>query len=337
MKGSIKIFVSGVLVTLVFISLIGTAFATKGKLTVDLDYNDIRVTLDGQEVPLVDANGNPVEPFTINGTTYLPVRAVANALGLDVGWDQESFTVVLNTKDTRPQRDGFNDATNQSVKVGSYTFSIPNYLIQTGEYDYEYEDNESAAVLLLDSVKPDGWEEISLSTVLAHKDELLAVFSSGLDSAISSEEKIIQTESGIEGMRWNLSFKADRDGLIISGTVIGFLFPDIENDAFSVGTFIISDMAKYAYDDDVAKIISSVRKENSPSSTSNKGTNTSDSSSGSSKNDGDMPDGSQMVYVTSTGKRYHYDSTCNGGKYTLTTLEKAKSQGLTPCQKCVLH
>ena len=97
MKGRIKSFVSGVLVTLVFISLIGTAFATKGKLTVDLDYNDIRVTLDGQEVPLVDANGNPVEPFTINGTTYLPVRAVANALGLDVGWDQESFTVVLNT------------------------------------------------------------------------------------------------------------------------------------------------------------------------------------------------------------------------------------------------
>lgn len=41
------------------------------------------------------------------------------------------------------------------------------------------------------------------------------------------------------------------------------------------------------------------------------------------------------VYVTETGKRYHHDSTCNGGTYYPSTLEKAKSRGLTPCQKCV--
>ena len=60
-----------------------------------LTYRDIRITLDGQEIRPTDANGNEVEPFIIDGTTYLPVRGVASALGLDVGWDDEANTVAL--------------------------------------------------------------------------------------------------------------------------------------------------------------------------------------------------------------------------------------------------
>lgn len=44
---------------------------------------------------------------------------------------------------------------------------------------------------------------------------------------------------------------------------------------------------------------------------------------------------SRTVYVTSTGKKYHYNSTCNGGNYSATTLDKALARGLTPCKKCV--
>jgi len=40
-----------------------------------------------------DANGNYVEPFIIDGTTYLPVRGISNALNLGVGWDGENNTV----------------------------------------------------------------------------------------------------------------------------------------------------------------------------------------------------------------------------------------------------
>lgn len=43
----------------------------------------------------------------------------------------------------------------------------------------------------------------------------------------------------------------------------------------------------------------------------------------------------QTVYVTKTGKKYHYSSTCNGGKYYPSTLSEALSLGLTPCNKCV--
>ena len=50
-----------------------------------------------------DANGNTVEPFIIDGTTYLPVRAVSNALGLNVGWDDATSTVSLGEGAAAPQ------------------------------------------------------------------------------------------------------------------------------------------------------------------------------------------------------------------------------------------
>lgn len=98
-----KEFVAGALSALLLVSVIGTASATTAKRTAQLDYNNINVTLDGSQVDLVDANGNAVEPFAIDGTTYLPVRAVSGALGLDVGWDGENSTVTLTTpKEQKP-------------------------------------------------------------------------------------------------------------------------------------------------------------------------------------------------------------------------------------------
>lgn len=47
------------------------------------------------------------------------------------------------------------------------------------------------------------------------------------------------------------------------------------------------------------------------------------------------PTQSRTVYITRTGKRYHYDSSCNGGTYFESTLDEALSRGLTPCDKCV--
>ena len=63
-----------------------TAFATVGSRTAELFYNNIKVMINGKEVTPTDANGNAVEPFIIEGTTYLPVRGVASALGMNVGW-----------------------------------------------------------------------------------------------------------------------------------------------------------------------------------------------------------------------------------------------------------
>lgn len=47
-----------------------------------------------------------------------------------------------------------------------------------------------------------------------------------------------------------------------------------------------------------------------------------------------ITDSSRTVYITPTGKRYHYRSTCGGKNSTSTTLNNAKARGLTPCKKC---
>ena len=53
-----------------------------------VEYNDV-------DQVMVDANGAKVIPITYNGSTYLPVRAVSNMLGVQVGWDEATQTVLL--------------------------------------------------------------------------------------------------------------------------------------------------------------------------------------------------------------------------------------------------
>ena len=89
-------FAGGVAASVLCASLVGTAFAANYQKQATLDYTGIKLKVNGETVTPKDANGNPVEPFAINGTTYLPVRAVGNALGLDVGWDPATQTVILS-------------------------------------------------------------------------------------------------------------------------------------------------------------------------------------------------------------------------------------------------
>ena len=88
-------FIGGFLAAVLCFALIGSAAALSGKMTIDVDYTNIKVMLNGKRLDLKDASGNTVEPFAYNGTTYLPVRAVGDALGLSVSWDGATSTVVL--------------------------------------------------------------------------------------------------------------------------------------------------------------------------------------------------------------------------------------------------
>ncbi len=69
--------------------------ATRLSKTVDITYRDIKVILDGQQLELVNAAGAAVEPFIMDGTTYLPLRVIGEALGLRVGWDAATSTASL--------------------------------------------------------------------------------------------------------------------------------------------------------------------------------------------------------------------------------------------------
>lgn len=59
--------------------------------------NGIKIFIDGEKLNPKDANGNTVEPIIYNGTTYLPVRAIADAIGKPVYWDGPNYTVYLGS------------------------------------------------------------------------------------------------------------------------------------------------------------------------------------------------------------------------------------------------
>lgn len=111
MKRERRGFIAGILVSIIIFACIGTAGAVVGKMQATLDYNNIKISLNGQYITPKDANGNTVEPFSINGTTYLPVRAVGDALGLSVDWDGNNTTVIL---------EGENDSLTSVQLMGYY-------------------------------------------------------------------------------------------------------------------------------------------------------------------------------------------------------------------------
>lgn len=90
-----KDMLAGALVVTAVAGLAVPALAATGSRNVRVDYSDIKLVINGETVTPKDGDGNVVEPFTIDGTTYLPVRAVANALGMDVSWNGNTNTVTL--------------------------------------------------------------------------------------------------------------------------------------------------------------------------------------------------------------------------------------------------
>ena len=96
MKKRLQGLVAGVLIGTMLTS--GMALAKQASETINVIYDNIKILIDGEEYQPKDANGNVVEPFIYNGTTYLPVRAIANAFDKEVGWSAETMTVSLGSQ-----------------------------------------------------------------------------------------------------------------------------------------------------------------------------------------------------------------------------------------------
>ncbi len=77
------------------LALGATVLAKQTTETINVMYDNIKILIDGVEYTPKDANGNIVEPFIYNGTTYLPVRGIANAFNVAVDWDEKNSAVNL--------------------------------------------------------------------------------------------------------------------------------------------------------------------------------------------------------------------------------------------------
>ena len=82
MKKSAKILITAALAAV--LSLGSFAAGKMVDITVD---PTVKIKVNGSEFKPKDANGNDVMTFIYNGTTYAPLRALAEAYGLEVGYD----------------------------------------------------------------------------------------------------------------------------------------------------------------------------------------------------------------------------------------------------------
>lgn len=96
MKKRLQGLITGILIGAMLTS--GMVFAKNGTEIIEALYNNIKIYVDGVKVEPKDATGKTVEPFIYNGTTYLPVRAVGEAIGKTVTWDGETQSVYLGEK-----------------------------------------------------------------------------------------------------------------------------------------------------------------------------------------------------------------------------------------------
>ncbi|NOV01183.1 NPCBM/NEW2 domain-containing protein [Paenibacillus planticolens] len=84
------------------IASVSTAVAAQSSLEEIKGYlnSDIRFTLNAAPWTPKSADGQVQSPLIVDGSTYLPIRAVAEAVGLEVGWLEQEQTVELKRKGT---------------------------------------------------------------------------------------------------------------------------------------------------------------------------------------------------------------------------------------------
>lgn len=119
-KERFKGFIFGIILMIVLSNAIGVFASGVIKEAIEVSYNNIKLIVDSKPVKFgKDSAGKEIEPFIYNGTTYLPVRTVGEAIGKKVNWDGATQTVYLGE---RPGEVSY--MTEEIQPYSSYKFSI---------------------------------------------------------------------------------------------------------------------------------------------------------------------------------------------------------------------
>ena len=97
MKRKITILTALLLAVVLTAAITSTALASDGTMTITI--HPIRILVNGETFRPTDVHGNEVMVFTVNGTTYAPLRALAEAYGLEVGYDAANNIATVNSPD----------------------------------------------------------------------------------------------------------------------------------------------------------------------------------------------------------------------------------------------
>lgn len=112
----LKDMILGAMVATLIVGAAPTAFAKVSEMNIPVSFNNIKVVIDGKKLK------TDKEPFTYEGTTYLPVRAVAEAVGKDVNWDSKTQTVTLGEESQIPNK---SETKTLSKTIGDLSYGVP--------------------------------------------------------------------------------------------------------------------------------------------------------------------------------------------------------------------
>ena len=129
-------------VVLLLVSIFSIAFAVSETKDVKAIYNNIKIFIDGKYIQSKDSQGKVVEPFIVNGVTYVPVNIIPELTGKAVSWDGKTATISIGTQPN-------------GTKVKTWLVDmVPTVSKGAQNHDYERHDGYRYTDLLLNTNIP---------------------------------------------------------------------------------------------------------------------------------------------------------------------------------------
>lgn len=176
MKKNVLSFVTGMIAMLLLVGLPVTALAASGAIRIEV--SPISVLVDGEVFQPKDAKGNDVMVFTYNGTTYAPLRALAEAYGLEVGYDGERHIATVSKQPAQTQAPvadtGYAGFEKQWTVKEKPVTNYGNEKIFTVTYFGDLSRSEFKA----------WWKSYDLSTIKEYAERMMAEVQSGVPGYI---------------------------------------------------------------------------------------------------------------------------------------------------------
>lgn len=99
MKKNLQSYMAGFLTCFLLFASVTTAFAAVNGTTVSALLNGtVKMMLNGNVYNAKDASGNVLLPITVNNRTYLPVRALAEALNVPIDYETSTNTIWIGER-----------------------------------------------------------------------------------------------------------------------------------------------------------------------------------------------------------------------------------------------
>lgn len=205
MKKELKGFVCGVVATTLVAG--GAAFAAGQWKTIDVIENDITVMVDGKQV--TESN------FVYNDRTYLPLRAVAEAVGKPVYYDESTNMAYIGNKSTSTQINTSLPTTQPSSTAGPNKLSDAEYNSKKAELDkkltkaFDEIDNDLERNLEYLENEKERYDTSSLEKQLSELEEQAQMYSNAVTITGKSKyesilDNIDRVESQIKNIEINI-------------------------------------------------------------------------------------------------------------------------------------